>query len=71
MPQKKSLADTARAVNQHRENLMKLTVENLFFVLNDKDRSAGAKKQELLETHALFTREFLALFKENGLIKED
>ena len=64
MPRKKSL-------NQHREEYLKLTVKNLFDVLNAKATSRQAKKKELLEAHACFTREFLILFEEYGLIQED
>jgi len=63
MPPKKSL-------NQHREEYLKLTIEHLFDVLNTKDSSRQAKKKELLEAHACFTREFLILFEEHGLIQE-
>jgi hypothetical protein len=64
MPRKKSL-------NQHREKYLKLTVEHLFDVLNAKTSSRQAKKKELLEAHACFTREFLILFEEHGLIQEE
>jgi hypothetical protein len=64
MPRKKSL-------NQHREEYLKLTVKNLFAVLNAKATSRQAKKKELLEAHVCFTREFLILFEEYGLIQED
>ena len=64
MPRKKSL-------NQHREKYLKLTVEHLFDVLNAKASSRQAKKKELLEAHACFTREFLILFEEHGLIQEE
>jgi hypothetical protein len=64
MPRKKSL-------NQHREEYLKLTIEHLFAVLNANTSSRGAKKKELLEAHACFTREFLLLFEEHGLIQED
>jgi hypothetical protein len=64
MPRKKSL-------NQHRAEYLKLTVKNLFDVLNAKSSSRQAKKKELLEAHACFTREFLILFEEYGLIQED
>ena len=63
MPRKKSL-------NQHREQYLKLTVDHLFYVLNAKASSRQAKKKELLEAHACFTREFLILFEEHGLIQE-
>jgi hypothetical protein len=64
MPRKKSL-------NQHREEYLKLTIDHLFAVLNANTSSRGAKKKELLEAHACFTREFLLLFEEHGLIQED
>jgi hypothetical protein len=44
---------------------------HLFAVLNADTSSRGAKKKELLEAHACFTREFLLLFEEHGLIQED
>jgi hypothetical protein len=63
MPRKKS-------PNQHREKYLKLTLQHLFVVLNDKTSSRQAKKKELLEAHACFTREFLTLFEEHGIIQE-
>jgi hypothetical protein len=60
-----------KSLNQHREQYLKLTVDHLFYVLNAKASSRQAKKKELLEAHACFTREFLILFEEHGLIQED
>jgi hypothetical protein len=60
-----------RRIHRHREEYLKLTIENLFAVLNTNTSSRGAKKKELLEAHACFTREFLLLFEEHGLIQED
>jgi hypothetical protein len=59
-----------RTLDQHREEYLKLTIEHLFVVLNAKASSRHAKKKELLEAHACFTREFLTLFEEHGLIQE-
>ena len=60
-----------KSLNQHREQYLKLTLDHLFHVLNAKASSRQAKKKELLEAHACFTREFLILFEEHGLIQED
>ena len=59
-----------KSLNQHREEYLKLTIKHLFVVLNAKTSSRQAKKKELLEAHACFTREFLILFEEHGLIQE-
>ena len=60
-----------KSLNQHREEYLRLTIKNLFVVLNAETSSQQAKKKELLEAHACFTREFLILFEEHGLIQED
>jgi hypothetical protein len=59
-----------KSLNQHREEYLKLTIKNLFVVLNAKTSSRQAKKKELLEAHACFTREFLILFEVHGPIQE-
>jgi hypothetical protein len=63
MPRKKSL-------NQRREDVPQTHHKTLFAVLNANTSSRG-EKERLLEAHACFTREFLLLFEEHGLIQED
>jgi len=59
-----------KSLNQHREEYLKLTIEHLFVVLNAKVSSRQAKKKELLEAHACFTREFLIYLKSMGLFRK-
>jgi hypothetical protein len=47
MPNKKTLEGSTRMLNESPQNLLKISIESLFTVLNAKNRTPGAKKNAL------------------------